>query len=58
MKMESEDSDAADSSQTQPVELTTSSSVADHRGDYSTNSSEPITSLPPPPHVSLKLMIF
>ncbi|XP_054268214.1 protein jim lovell-like [Macrosteles quadrilineatus] len=51
MKIESEDSDAADSSQNQPMELTTTPS--DSRPEPPTPTSESITSLPPPPHVSL-----
>lgn len=55
MKMESEDSDAADSSQTQPVELTTT--PTEHRHDIPNNSSEPL-SLPPPPHVCIVYQFF
>ena len=54
MKMESEDSDVADSSQIQPVELTTT--PQEHRIDFS-NSSEPLQ-LPPNPHVSSYIISF
>lgn len=47
MKVESEDSDAADSSQNQPMELTTTPSES--RTEAPNTTSEPILSLPPPP---------
>jgi hypothetical protein len=54
MKMESEDSDVADSSQAQPVELTTT--PQEHRIEFS-NSSEPLQ-LPPNPHVCISNCLF
>lgn len=51
MKVESEDSDAADSSQNQPMELTTTPSES--RLEMPNTTSEHVSSLPPPPHVRL-----
>lgn len=51
MKMESEDSDAADSSQNQPMELTTTPSES--RLEMPNTTLEHVSSLPPPPHVRL-----
>lgn len=51
MKIESEDSDAADSSQNQPMELTTT--MSENRPELPNTTSDQISSLPPPPHVSI-----
>lgn len=56
MKMESEDSDAADSSQNQPMELTTTPSES--RLEMPNTTLEHVSSLPPPPHVRLLATFF
>lgn len=56
MKMESEDSDAADSSQNQPMELTTTPSES--RLEMPNTTLEHVSSLPPPPHVRLLTTLF
>lgn len=56
MKVESEDSDAADSSQNQPMELTTTPSES--RLEMPNTTSEHVSSLPPPPHVRFLTTLF